>query len=89
MQLDMGIVSTCRCPDGLYTIPDVLNTLTHQSINTNDAPRDPLPWIRYMPRMIFNSVSDTTYFSFVDFFIQADTIGVNFLLNSIFRYWFF
>ena len=37
-----GIVCTYRRLDILYRIPDDQNTLTHQSADTNNAPRDPL-----------------------------------------------
>ena len=42
MHPDIGIVRTYRRSDGLYTRPDKQNTLTCQSVDTNDAPRDPL-----------------------------------------------
>ena len=37
-----GIVHTYRWLDVLSTIPDDQNTLTRQSADTNNAPRDPL-----------------------------------------------
>ena len=42
MHPDRGIVLTYRRSDGLSTIPNDHNTLTCQSSNTNDTPRDPL-----------------------------------------------
>ena len=42
MHPDRGIVSTYRRSYGLSTRPDDHNSLTRQSIDTNDAPRDPL-----------------------------------------------
>ena len=44
MHPDRGIVRTYRQTDGLSTIPDDQNTLTHQSSDMNDAPRD-LPYV--------------------------------------------
>ena len=37
-----GILCKYIQSDGLYTIPDDQNTLTLQSANTNDAPKEPL-----------------------------------------------
>ena len=42
MHQDRVIVHIYRHPDGLSTIPDDQTTLTRQSADTNDAPRDPL-----------------------------------------------
>ena len=42
MHVDRGIVCTYRHSDGLCTRPDNQNTLTCQSVDTNDAHRDPL-----------------------------------------------
>ena len=42
MHPDRVIVRMYRRSDGLSTRPDYQNTLTHQSADTNDAPRDPL-----------------------------------------------
>ena len=42
MHPERGIVRTYRQSDGLSMITDDQNTLTRQSPNTNDAPRDPL-----------------------------------------------
>ena len=42
MHPDRGIVRMYRRSDGLYTIPGDHNTLTCQSADTNNAPRDPL-----------------------------------------------
>ena len=42
MQPDRGIVCTYRRSDNPSTIPDDQNTLTRQSSDTDDAPRDPL-----------------------------------------------
>ena len=42
MNPNIGIVHTDRCSDGLYMVPDNPNTLTYQSVATNDDPRDPL-----------------------------------------------
>ena len=42
MHPDRGIVRTYISLDGLSTILDDQNTLTHQSADTNNAPRDPL-----------------------------------------------
>ena len=36
------IVRTSICSDSVSTIPDYLITLTHQSVDTNNSPRDPL-----------------------------------------------
>ena len=41
MHPDRVIVRTYTRPDGLSTRPDYQNTLTRQSVNTNNAPRDP------------------------------------------------
>ena len=38
-----GIVHTERRSDGISMIPDGPNTLTFQSADTNDTPRDHLP----------------------------------------------
>ena len=43
-----GILHKYRRLDGLSTRPYDQNTLTHQSTDTNDAPRDPPPRPRYM-----------------------------------------
>ena len=42
MQPDRRIVRTHRRSDGLSTIPNDQNTLTRQSADTNDTPRDPI-----------------------------------------------
>ena len=42
MHPDRGIVRTYRRSEGLSTRPDDSNTLTRQSVDANDAPRDPL-----------------------------------------------
>ena len=42
MHLDRVILRMYRRSDGLSTIPDNHNKITHQSDNTNDAPKDPL-----------------------------------------------
>ena len=42
MQPDIVIVRTYRSSDGLSRIPDDHNTLTLQSADTKDDPRDPL-----------------------------------------------
>ena len=42
MQPDKGIVNTCRCSDRLSTIPEDHKTPTHQSADTDNAPREPL-----------------------------------------------
>ena len=42
MHPDIEIVRMYRRSDCLSTRPDDQNTLTHQSADTNDAPRDPL-----------------------------------------------
>ena len=41
MHPDRGIARTYRRSDGLSKRPDDQNTLTRQSADTNDAPRDP------------------------------------------------
>ena len=42
MHPDRGIARTYRRSDGLSKRPDDHNTLTRQSADTNDAPKDPL-----------------------------------------------
>ena len=42
MHPDRGIVRTYRQSDGLSTIPEDNNTLTHQSSDTNDTSRETL-----------------------------------------------
>ena len=42
MHPDREIVRTYRRSYGLSTVPDDHNTLTHQSADTNDAPKEPL-----------------------------------------------
>ena len=42
MHPEMGILSTYRQSDGLSTRLEDQNTLTNQSSNNNDSPRDPL-----------------------------------------------
>ena len=42
MHPDRGIIRTYIKSYGLSTIPDNRNTLTRKSINTNDAPSEPL-----------------------------------------------
>ena len=42
MQPDIGIVRTYRRSYGLSTIPDDLNTLTHQYAYIDNNPREPL-----------------------------------------------
>ena len=42
MNPNRGIVRMYRRSDSQYTIPDNPNTLTHQSVGTKDATRDPL-----------------------------------------------
>ena len=52
MHPDRGIVRTYRRSDSLSTRPDDHNTLTCQSSNTNDAPREkllvPVTWNTYL-----------------------------------------
>ena len=43
MHPERGILHTHIWSDSISTRPDKPNTLTRQSDNTNDAPRDPLP----------------------------------------------
>ena len=40
MHLDRGIVHTYRRSDGLFTRPDDQNTITRQSSDTSNTPRD-------------------------------------------------
>ena len=42
MHPDREIVHMTRRSYGIYTRPDIPNTLTHQSSGTNDTPREPL-----------------------------------------------
>ena len=41
MHLDREMVCMYRRSDGISTRPDYQNTLTHQSVDKKDAPRDP------------------------------------------------
>ena len=49
MHLERGKLNMDRWSDGISTIPDDSNTLTHQSTVTNNAPRGPLYGIFKIP----------------------------------------
>ena len=54
IQINSTYVQMVRRSDGLSTSPDDQNTVTRQYTNTNNAPRDPLPFpvTRFLTREV-------------------------------------